>query len=349
MYSAKNGRVSLLVLGTTLLTNRWRIGRWIVFGVLIALVLLWVKAGSYVASVSFVPETNEGSRSGLASLAGQFGMALPGGSASRSPEFYAHLVESRVILGPITRDTLLFQKGVGKTTFDQLFDVDDGPAAVREERGVATLKRIITVTVAKNIGVVEVSVKTRWPQISLAIATEILKGVNDYNQRTRRSQATEERKFVEERLAVAAAELRATEDRLEGFLRSNREFVGSAELSFQRERLQRDVSLKQQVFTSLTQAYDDVRIREVRNTPAITILEPPSVPASPESRGIIMHLLLGSTLGVFFGVLVTLISEALARRRAEGNPEATEFLGALLEAKQQMLGSVRALKQQIGR
>jgi len=90
---------------------------------------------------------------------------------------------------------------------------------------------------------------------------------------TRQSQAAAERGFTEERMAEAQEELRAAENELQRFLQNNRQFQNSPELVFQHDRLQRRVAMRQQVYTSLVQSYEQARIDEVPNTPVITVVE----------------------------------------------------------------------------
>ena len=196
---------------------------------------------------------------------------------------------------------------------------------------------------------VEFSVATKWPSVSVAIANAVVVGINDFNQRLRQEQAGAERKFVEARLGVAGSDLRASEDRLEDFLRTNRQFANSPDLTFQRDRLQREVGLKQQVFTTLTQSYEEVRIREVRDTPVITLVEEPSVPTVPEPAGRLLSILLGMLLGGFLGVASATFSESVVRGRRAGDPYADEFSGTLGEIKGEMVGRVRQLREKMRR
>jgi uncharacterized protein involved in exopolysaccharide biosynthesis len=106
--------------------------------------------------------------------------------------------------------------------------------------------------------------------------------------------------------------------------------------------------MKQQVYTTLSQAYEDVRIREVRNTPVITVLEPPAVPTLPEPRGRIASVLFGFLMGSFLGVVLAFAREMLTRRRREGNVEANEFIGAVEEIKAGARKSVRRLRRRAG-
>ncbi len=344
--------ISLFALGTAILRHRWRIVRWMLFGGLFAALLVFSRPALYGASGSFIPQGQyDANRSGLATIAGQFGVALPaGGNSSLSPDFYASLLESRELLVRIARDTLVVREmGSRRIAFLDLFEISGGSSRSREEQGVRALMKMIRASVNKTTGVVEFSVATLWPSVSVTIANALVSEVNGFNQRMRQQQAAAERKFVEGRLVVAGADLRAAEDRLEGFLKTNRQYASPPDLSFQRDRLQRDVTLKQQVFTSLTQSYEEVRLREVRDTPVIAVVESPSVPTLPEPRKRVIGVLLGLLLGGLVGILLALTSEKLARRRSEGDVQANEFLGTLGEVKDEVRGRARWLGDRIRR
>lgn len=334
--------ISFLSLGTALLRRRWRIARWTGIGAVLAAIVVFSRPALYVASASFVTQgQTDASRSGLASLAGQFGVSLPGGNQSLSPDFYAQLLKSRELLQSIVIDTLTVQElGNKRVLFLDLFDIRGDTQKRREEQGVRALNRLVSAAVNRTTGVVEFSVATRWPSVSMAIAQALVEAVNDFNRRTRQEQAGAERKFIEGRLSLAGADLRASEDRLEQFLKSNRQFASSPDLTFERDRLQRDVTLKQQVFTSLTQSYEEVRIREVRDTPVITLVESPAVPTLPEPRRRLFGLLVGILLGALVGSVSALASEGMARRRNAGSPEAVEFAGTIADIKREIRRTV---------
>lgn len=344
-----DGSRSLFETAATLLRGRRRILCWMLGAALVMALAVLSKPALYLASASFVPQVNDASRSGLASLAGQFGVALPASGQSQSPDFYSRLLKSRELLGPIVRDTFAVREMSGKRMlFLDLFEIEARSAGAREERGIEVLSKIISAKVVRTAGVVELSVATRWPSVSLAIATALVRGVNDFNQRTRQGQAGSERRFIQERLVVAGVDLRAAEDRLENFYRANRDFASSPQLTFERDRLQRDVVLQQQVFTSLTQAYEDARIREVRDTPVITVAEVPAVRSLPEPRGRVKSVLVGLLLGGFVGSLLELATVSLARRRREGDAEFNVFVGLLGEVRGEMLKPVRWLRGRAG-
>jgi uncharacterized protein involved in exopolysaccharide biosynthesis len=336
--------LSLFALATTLLRSRWKIMRWMLVCGGLAAAWVFTRPPLYSASASFIPQGVDPSRSSLATLAGQFGVTVPT-NQSLTPEFYAQLIKSRVLLRNITRTTFVVPEDGGRRVpFLALFRVGGHSPRQREDEGIKLLTQIVATSVVKPTGTVQLSADTRWPSVSLGIVDTLVWAVNDFNQRTRQSQAAAERKFVESRLAVAASELRAAEDRLEDFLRNNRQFSSSPELGFQRDRLQRDVALNQQVFTSLTQSYEEVRIREVRDTPVITLIETPSVAADPKPRRRLLGILFGMLLGVLIGGASVLASESMARRREQGDVDANVFVGTLGEIKHEVMKPVRWLR-----
>jgi uncharacterized protein involved in exopolysaccharide biosynthesis len=79
-------------------------------------------------------------------------------------------------------------------------------------------------------------------------------------------------------------EKRQAEDELQAFLQRNRDFRSSPQLSFAYDRLADNVSLRQQLYTAVAQAYEQARIEEVRDTPVITVVEAPMLPARPDPR-----------------------------------------------------------------
>jgi uncharacterized protein involved in exopolysaccharide biosynthesis len=342
----ENDAASLLALGTLLLRRRARIARFMLaFGVLTVAVVAF-KPRLYPAAASFVPQGSDPARSGLATLAGQFGIAVPSANPAQSPEFYQRILKSRVLLQRIARDTLVVPElGGRRIAFVDLFDIPKGLPARREEQGEELLFKLVETSVVKTTSVVEVSVATEWPSVSLAIVASLVDGVNEFNQRTRRLQASAERAFIEGRLALAAADQRESEDRLEAFLKSNRNFAGSPELLFLHDRLQRQVALRQQVSNALAQFYEEVRLREVRDTPVITVLEPPAVSTLPKPRHRVLITLFGVMFGAFAGGVTVFASEMMVRLRKEGNAAADELVRTVSEVRDDLLSPIRRLGQ----
>ena len=268
----------------------------------------------YTAEVSFLTRNPE--QAGLASVGGlaqQFGFSLPGSTGSaRSPEFYQNLLRSRQILEGLVESELELVTTAGVTLIDlaEHFEIEGETVEQRHARTRRHLnEQVISVRVARDIGVVTVAVRTKRPELSAAIGGRLLELVSAFDLETRQSEASAERGFAEERLGELRTELEVAEDSLKSFLDENRQFSNSPQLTFEHDRLQRRVDMRQSLVTAMAQAFEQARIDEVRNTPVITVIDQPEPPALPDPRGRVLILALGLTLGVMAGFGLALVRE----------------------------------------
>ena len=301
-------------------------------GVVVAVTWALLKDRTYTTTFSFVPQTTQDqARGGLASIAGQLGAALGAGTGlSQPPQLYADLLVTRDVLVPIAEDSFVVQAGrPDRVPLPEFLRIRGDERPVVIEKTLRAIRRdvISSSVAARTTGIVSVEVRTRSPEVSFSIAKRLLEGVNQFNLVTRQSQAAEERRFTESRLAAARASLRAAEDRLEEFLRSNRRINDAPGLGFERDRLQRDVNLRQEVVSGLAQHYEDARIREVRDTPVITIIDRPALAAQPDAGGRLLILVGGTLAGVVLGLVAALLRDGWLRRVAsEADPSVNEVL-----------------------
>lgn len=331
--------LSAFELGTILVRRRWRWTCWVVAGAALSVTTFVGKPPIYEATASFAPQgAKDAGRGGLAALAGQLGVSISSGN--QSPDFYASLLTLPSLLERAVQDTFVVAELGGKRmAFDELFEIEGPNQERRVQQGEAVLADVISPTVTQITGVVQFTVRTKWRSVSLALAEKILDGVNQFNDRARQTSAGAERRFVEGRIAVANDELRVAEGRLSHFVSTNRQLSGTnaPDLVVERGRLERDVALHQSVYMSLKQSYEDNKLREVWDTPVITIVQPPWASTSPTPRGRVFRLVMGLLLGTVAGAIVILASEIVSRRKKSGDPSAREFVEALHAARDQLL------------
>lgn len=325
-----DGELSLIEIGSLVVRNRWRLLRWMLIGGVLISIPSLSQGPTYTANASFIAqEGQEGAQSGLRSVAGQFGLQLGGGSA-RSPEFYADLIKSRSILTPIVMSSFTVkEQGTGAHSLPDLFEIKDPLPARRLEKAIDALGGRISTTINQKTGIIRLSVKSPWASLSYEIANSLLSGLNTFNLRTRKSQASAERRFTETQLQDARIGLRMAEDNLQSFLQGNRQWQNSAELTFGHDRLEREVRLQQTLVSGLAESYQSSRIREVRDTPVITVIEPPVIPFQQDRRGRLLRALMGMILGAIVGLGSAIASHALQRRRAMSDPDAEQLYSAL--------------------
>lgn len=298
----------------------------LLFAILAAIITLVIPA-RYTANASFVGQSGQNSVSQLTSLAAQFGINVPVPEATRSPQFYANLLRSRAVL----QDAVTSRYGLGggdsaRGTLVDAFAVEGDTGPVRIQKAVRKLRERLQVTTDRETGIVQLSVTTGRPALSDGIVRRLLSLVNEFNNEQRQSQAAAERRFLAKRVASARMELTAIEDTLQGFLESNRSYENSPALRFQFDRLQRRVSLAQQVYTSLAQSFEQAKIDEVRDTPVITVIDPSEVPPRADSRLLFLKVVLGLLIGVILAFSWALGCEFIAAARREDSGQYARFL-----------------------
>jgi uncharacterized protein involved in exopolysaccharide biosynthesis len=335
----------VLSLLTALLAARRMIVAVTLFALAMAVLIAVVRPRRWLVEVSFVPE-GQALPSGLSGLAEQFGVNLPRGDPSSSPGFYLEALRSRELLKAVAVAPLPAEWGCDSTiqVVESLRSRGKTPEE-RVERAVIRLRRLISVSAEPRSGLVKARVKTTEVCRSSAIAFALLAELHRFNTDRRATRAGAERRFAEARLAEARVALRSAEEALEQFVSRNRIFAADPQLTFRHTRLTREVGLHQSVVMTLTQAYEQARLEEVRDTPKLTVLQPPYRPARPERRGLLLAAVLGLAAGIGLAVLFVLTQYAWTGVRL-ASPESAGALEA--EVRRSVVEMQRPFRRRSG-
>jgi uncharacterized protein involved in exopolysaccharide biosynthesis len=185
-----------------------------------------------------------------------------------------------------------------------------GSTPMRQRDGaILRVSRLTSALPTLRTGVVSLRVTMPDPRLAADVNRRILELLDRWNLESRQSQAAAERRFTEQRMTEAGQELRQVENRLQEFLQRNRDYQNSPQLSFEHDRLAREIAMRQQVYTTLAQAFEQARIDEVRDTPVLSVIDAPEAPAIPDGRGVVSSAVLGAALGILLGILLVLAKE----------------------------------------
>jgi uncharacterized protein involved in exopolysaccharide biosynthesis len=287
--------------------------------VLCGLTAVWtIAAGrTYSSTGAFTLQSRRTSSAGLSGLAAQLGVGPAGGDGAPSPALYADLLRSRPLLANVVDDSL--ETSQGRRAVTDILAVPPNSIEVRREIAVSFLRQRLMVTLNSRTGLVTFSVSDRDPQAAYALARRVLSGLEGINAELRRTSASAERRFAESRLAEANDALRIAEDGLVAFDARNRQIEGDPMSQVRRDRLRRDMELRQQVYVTLVQAYEQARLEEQRTTPLLSVIEIPSVPALPDARGLARKLVLAALAAIMSGVLLGLVRLAFVAPSPSGD------------------------------
>jgi uncharacterized protein involved in exopolysaccharide biosynthesis len=312
------GEISLLELLNTIL-YRWRL----VVGLPAAAGLATVTVSflippTFTASTAFAPEvTSQGLLpSGVAGLAGQFGIQL-GTEASQSAQFYAVVLKSQDIMDRVLLSRYANPRSPSNppdsTTLLSILEVEGDSLADSLHDGREAMEDLVSVSVDELTNVVTLTMDSHYPELAAAVANRFVEYLNEFNAKTRQFQAKERRQFVEHRLAAAERELQEVEQAMMEFYQRNRTWQQSPQLTFEQERLQRQVRIREEVSLTLRREYETARIAEVNDTPIITVIYAATPPQEKSKPKRILLGALSFLLGGIMGVFIALGSDYLQR------------------------------------
>jgi len=118
------------------------------------------------------------------------------------------------------------------------------------------------------------------PQLAADVANQITAELDDYTRTKRRTNATLQREFIEQRMKEVEEQLGRSEIALKEFRERNRRIMDSPQLMLEQERLARDVQINSTVFIELKKQLEIAKIEEIKNIPIINVLDPARPPVT---------------------------------------------------------------------
>jgi len=221
----------------------------------------------------FGPSQQVGSKlpSNLLSIASSFGIATQEGGYS--VYYFAQILQSREALKLVANDTLMVE-GTPIGVLDVL-RVSGGSAEKRLERGIRALRKRLTVRTDDQAKLVTVHVLGPSPATATALAESFLRAVNTIAMASVTSGGSFEWRFAQAQADSALGALRTAEDALRDFSMANRSIASSPTLQIQEARLRREIEIERDIYLTLVQQAEAAKLQAARNTPAISIVQPP--------------------------------------------------------------------------
>ena len=272
---------------------------------------------TYTASIGLMPEARPSGAAGqLAGLAALAGVNLGTLGTSESPQFYAAVLDSRPI-GYLVLSRRYSTAGLGAELGQSdslpLVDILKTSGKSPAERLSRAYKRLhetmLDAGVDLRSGIIRLSVRYTSPRLVADIANAFADELLRFNAETRQTQAGKRRRFIEGRTAEASQDLSSAEAAVRGFLERNRQYENSPGLRFEFSRLERNLTVQQQLYLDLRRQLDAARIAEVDDVPALTIVEraiPPQRKSGPKRTVYFLALFAGS---LFLSALWTVLAE----------------------------------------
>lgn len=323
-YQSGSNEVTLVSIANVLLRHRWLIICSMLVGGVVSAFANYVPFDNYTASTTFAPRTR-GQQSATNSVLAQLGLQGASGSGGA---YYVEVIRSSRILGPVVASMFRHrtQTGEVRATLTDIYGFKGGEPRHARAGAIAQLRsQIKTSTQTGSGGIMKLSVTTRSPTLSALVAQRLLDELNAFNLATRQEQASNERQFIEARVAEARLYLTDAENAVQQFTNKNQHFLPISPLALEFDRLSREVKLRQELYTSLAKGLDQARIEEVRDNPVLTIIEVAEPPLGPDPRIWPQKAMIGSIFGLLLAIFIAFLHSYVARTRSSYSDEYAEL------------------------
>jgi capsule polysaccharide export protein KpsE/RkpR len=277
----------------------------------------------YSGTITLYPAT-QGASSPMAAMARQMGMT--GASAGDANYNIPDVVKSRTLSEQIVAhkwEIEGFDKPLDLVEyFDTINEVEKPEWVQTKEDEAEWYKRKrysyssmiakdrINVNANLKTGLITVSVLMEQPKLSSDIANFISVFVSNWVNGTQKESIRKNLEFINERAAVLGAELQEAENELKKFRETNRNILNSPDLQLELQRLQRQVTIKQEVYLTMIKQREINQIEENKSADVIRILDKAietKAPIRPNKKySLAVSFLLGGFIGVLFSIAMHL-------------------------------------------
>jgi uncharacterized protein involved in exopolysaccharide biosynthesis len=173
-----------------------------------------------------------------------------------------------------------------------------------EDEALKAIDDMVSASVDEESGLMTISVTAGGPRLASTLAESFLDHFKTRVRAIRTEKVRERLQFVEGRFQEVEEELETAEERLAQFLERNKNPT-TATLQFRRDRLQRQVSFKEQLYSELQSQLTQTRLDLQRQQPVVTVVEEPVPPVEKSAPYrfliVLMSLILGGVVGVGLG------------------------------------------------
>jgi uncharacterized protein involved in exopolysaccharide biosynthesis len=304
---------------------------------------------------------------GAGALSG-LGVSLDGGGGGLTPQAFPEVLEGRKVRLAVVRDTFRFPDAERPMTFVEYANrppglagqvlqytlllpwtlkdllgeaIADAPVSSggtgnapptlteEEDEALETVSEMLSTSVNQESGLMRIAVSAGGARLAADLTESFVRHLTTRIREIRTEKVRERLQFVKGRFREAETELETAEDSLAQFLERNKN-PNSAQLQFQRDRLERQVRFKEQLYSELQSQLTQTRLDLQRRQPVVTVVEEPVTPIQRSAPKRTLIVLLSVILGGILGIAAALFSAFLTARDEEDRRKLEEIKTTLV-------------------
>ena len=250
---------------------------------ILAIVICLFLPKYYKSTAIILPETEKsklGSFGGLSDLASLAGVSTGEGSLVK---LYPTIIKSEAVLRNVLYARYRSAAFKDSVTLLEYWEIEAVTPELAYEAGLKALQEGLDVSMDLKTNVMTISTETKEPQLTADIINRVTWALDQFIRTKRRTNASEQRKWIEVRLSEVKGDLEKSENGLKEFREKNRRVTDSPQLLLEQERLIRDVQINAALYAELKKQFELIKIEEIKNIPIINVMDP-GRPAARKER-----------------------------------------------------------------
>lgn len=281
----------------------------------IALFYAFTEEEVFTTSTIFITKTKNNTKSNLTNLASLAGLSISSSVDTDPSDYLDKVIQDQYFLSNILNrkwfyknDSLLLDKiwGLKKDTSKENWEYK------YEKLKLDYIRKngILNIIKDKKTGILTLTVNMPDPKLAYEMNVFTLNNLSNYIRNSIQSQIKEKRYFIEKRIQEVKCNLEASENALALFKERNI-MSTSPKVVLEEIRLNRNVTLNQELYIQLQKQYELALIEEKDDQALIQIIKNPEIPlqrSKPDRKKI---LLIGTILGLMAGGVFVYIFKPL--------------------------------------
>jgi uncharacterized protein involved in exopolysaccharide biosynthesis len=321
-------QVSLLKYVNVLLKRRWLIAGVCFLAAAAAYAFSKMQPRQYEAAAVFV--VAERSRG----LAGEQEDSVLGtlGRFVNPIEYYRKVATSASILDPLLQERFTDPETRASRPLLDILKIEGKTAQERSYIGKMALRGSIELTNPRDLpNVMTLQVTAQSPQLAAELANRLTDRLRSYDVELKSANAKERVAFIDGQIRDTRDRLEKAEAALEQFVARNRVYH-DPQIDLQRERLEREVNVQQEIFLTLKKEIELARIAEKKEASSISVVDRATPPRSHSRPRTLVNVALAGVVGFMMSVFLVFALEYW-RSLAMGDVQAREFVQTLQDVK----------------
>jgi uncharacterized protein involved in exopolysaccharide biosynthesis len=243
--------------------------------------VIFARGREYTTSLEILPDYGNKSNllSGLGGLSETAAFAGINLSGETSTAIYQDLLISESVLSPVIYNEYNTENYAGSWVPDSL------QGRYKLLIAITNLNKRIRTVMDRETKVLTVELRMPEGKLTAEVLNNIVGSLDNYVRTKRKSNASNQRIYIEKRLEQVKDSLKVAEDMLAEFRMRNKILDFSPQLQLVQTRFVRNVEIQQTISMELVRQVELAKIEEIRDTPILNIKEFAQNPVIPTSLG----------------------------------------------------------------